>query len=179
MKLKSFGYLILSLSVLSASYFTSPALAEGESRPIIEQSHMRKQKLIQFLHDRIARHEQMTLEEIKAEVLATVDENRQMLLKSKDGLMPEVAEKVGRFEQKIRQIESKEEFISFERESEKPFVSAINIVFGICRAYTETTNPDPGSIDWTTSFFVLVFICFPADFVLLPFEVIISIATGS
>lgn len=166
---------VFSLMLNGSGCLFSSAFASSESVSKIELSHLRKQSLMTALHERIARHQQMSLDDIKKEFLFDLDQNRQFI--QRKGLFtPEVDEKFIQAEKQFKEIESKEEWVSLEAESEKSLVSSINVIFGITRALDAATSED-GDEDGFRTIVLSQLLTIPLDIILLPWAMLISFAT--
>lgn len=177
--------LLIALSSLTASFASTPAFASpqgGESIREVALNANQKSALVKFLKARLARHKKMTAAEIIADLDSQAQRNA-AIAAAQGHDVASVRKIVSVQLDGLKALGDKEAILATEAAGIHKTMSSANIVFAITRAYIDECKYGPyyfsgnqaGCYAWA-AFFCLFTV--PADLIVLPFEIIGSLATG-
>jgi hypothetical protein len=128
----------VSLFALGLALSSSVAFAGKNTPSEIAKQNLAKKQTIQLLSERIKNHEKMSEEEIRSELFAVLEANREamrdqgQLGSEMDAVMTQTAQEIQSF--------SKPELIQFEKETQMALVSSTNYIFGLTRKMAKDRN---------------------------------------
>lgn len=164
------GLMVLSLSVA----FVSQTFASESVKEIANQVQV-KQRMVEFLQNRIVRHQTMTLEQIREELRTNLEKNQADVTRAgKSNSELDLAFEKGLIS--INSLEDKEVLIAQEQVNLQNLMSSKNIVFFLTRCLVHDMQKTDGAGVFAGT--ILLFFTIPLDFVFLPITFLGSLFTG-
>lgn len=178
--------LCLVATALSASLPALTAFADnsGESITQIAMNAQQKQTLVNYLQKRLARHQNMSLDQITQDLKNTADYNRALAAKRGGMDLTKWDAAVAQSITQIQAVGDKDTVIAFETTQLQQVMTSGNYLFAVTQALWNDGCVNGSTPAWDCWGLNPVFGAFfsiftvPIDLVIFPFELIASIATG-
>lgn len=171
----------LSLFIASVLLFSQSFAHAGESAREVILKEKQKQALIVHFQKQIAKHKEMSLEEIRADITQRIDQNRAALAKRSGADLSGFDRMAMESLDQLKQIEDKQTILDLENAYLQNALSSTVYIFAVTRfvyseGWSEFKNESTGEkIGFLATGVIWLPIVLAIDLVLLPFEIWMTI----